>query len=90
MARLTAKQWNERVEAWKASGKTAEEFALPRGIDARQLHCVEVASVAAQGLGRGQGDVVRARASRGGAADGAAPAEHAETAEFADDERGAV
>ena len=38
MARLTAKQWNERVEAWKASGKTAEEFALRRGIDARQLH----------------------------------------------------
>ena len=37
MARSTAEQWNERVGAWKASGKSAGEFALSRGIDGRQL-----------------------------------------------------
>ena len=37
MARVTAAQWNERVGAWKASGTTAGEFALSRGIDVRQL-----------------------------------------------------
>ena len=37
MARVSAEQWRERVEAWVASGKTAEAFAASRGIDARQL-----------------------------------------------------
>lgn len=37
MARISSVEWGERVDAWAASGKTAEEFGSSRRIDARQL-----------------------------------------------------
>lgn len=35
--RVTAKEWQERVAAWKRSGKSAVEFGAARGIDPQQL-----------------------------------------------------
>ena len=37
MTRVSAEQWQRRVKAWKASGKTAKAFALSAGFDSRQL-----------------------------------------------------
>lgn len=37
MGRVSAAEWRERVEAWSASGETAEEFASEGQFDARQL-----------------------------------------------------